>query len=76
MKKHASFFLRTDYEWDSVGKVPFDQGSYFCSYMWAQCIDAFILPNWNCLNYRPTDTDTILEENRKNCRFYRLYMDV
>lgn len=22
-----------------------------------QCIDAFILPNWNCLNYRPTDTD-------------------
>lgn len=41
-----------------------------------QCIDAFILPNWNCLNYRPTDTDTILEENRKNCRFYRLYMDV
>lgn len=38
MKKQASFFLRIDYEWDSVGKVPFDQGSYFCSYMWAQTV--------------------------------------
>lgn len=41
-----------------------------------QCIDNFILPNWNCLNYRPTDTDTILEENRKICQFYSLYKKV
>lgn len=38
-----------------------------------QCIDNFILPNWNSLNCRSTDTDAILERNRKNCYFYTLY---
>lgn len=42
-----------------------------CAYM--QCIDNFILPNWNSLNCRSTDTDTILEGNGKTCQFYSLY---
>lgn len=39
-----------------------------CAHM--QCIDNFVLPNWNSLNYRSTDTDTILEGNKKNTSIF------
>lgn len=41
-----------------------------CAHM--ECTDNFILPTWNSLNYRSTDTDAILEAKRKNCYFYAL----